>query len=394
MRRYPATFLLLAALAAAARADTWLVVPLSNLTAKPSVDWIGESAAESITEALTREGLLVVDREDRKEGERRLALRPNARWTRASLIRLAEALDADRVIFGAFEIGPGTHSPSMGLLKLSVQTINVRDLRPGGSFYESGPIEELAALQSHLAWQVLTNSAPKSAPSEEQFRLARTDIRLDAVENYVRGLLAQSPDAQERFFQQALKLDARYSQAAFQYGRMLFLKNNPASAALQLEKVKNWDPHYRMANFLLGIAKFRQNDFRASEAAFQRVVREVPLSEVFNNLGAAQLRLGMPEAIENLRRALEGDEKNPIYHYNLGLALLARGAYPEAAEQFRATLDRDPKDQEATKLLGRSLRPQLGGVAREDLQGLERLKLEYEEAAYQQLKALVAPQKK
>ncbi|WP_080507615.1 tetratricopeptide repeat protein [Bryobacter aggregatus] len=393
MHRIPATFFLLAALTTAAYADTWLVVPLSNLTAKPNMNWIGESAAESITEALTREGILVVDREDRKEGERRLALKPNTRWTRASILKLAESLDADRVVFGSFEMA-ASEGAGMGTLKLAAQTINVRDLRKGGTFSETGPLEDLATLQSHLAWQVLKYSAPQSAPSEEQFRLTRTSIRVDALENYVRGLLAEDPDAQERYFQQALKLDGRYSQAAYQYGRLLFLRNNNPSAALQLEKVKNWDPHYRSATFMLGIAKFRMNEFRAAEAAFLRVSKEVPLSEVLNNLGVTQFRLNQPEAVENLRRALEGDDKDPVYHFNLGVALLSRGANAEAAEQFRATLDRDPKDQEATKLLGRSLRPPTTGISREELAGLERLKLDYEDAAYQQLKVLMSPKKK
>ncbi len=394
MRRISAVLFFAAAFPSPILADTWLVVPLSNQTPKPTLDWIGESIAESIREALTREGLLVVSRETRKEGEGRLALRANTPWTKASMLKLALALDADHVVFGSYEVTAAQDSAAMGTLKIAAETINVRDLRRSGAVAESGALEELASLQSHLSWQVLKNSVPKSAPSEEQFRLARTNIRVDAVENYVRGLLASSPESQERLFQQALKLDARYSQAAFQYGRLLFAKSNYLSAALQLEKVQNWDPHYREANFLLGLAKFRQNDFRASEAAFQRVSREVPLSEVLNNLGVAQLRLGMPEALENLRRALEGDDKDPVYHFNLGVALLLRGAFAEAATQFRATLDRDPGDQDATKFLGRSLRPQAGIPSKEELFGSERMKLEFQESAYQQLKALVGPQKK
>jgi tetratricopeptide (TPR) repeat protein len=115
---------------------------------------------------------------------------------------------------------------------------------------------------------------------------------------------------------------------------------------------------------------------------------------VLNNLGVTQLRLNMPEALENIRRALEGDDKDPTYHFNLGVALLLRGAFAEAADQFRSALDRDPGDQEATKLLGRCLRPQSGVPTREELFGSERLKLDYEEAAYRQLKALMNPQKK
>lgn len=394
MRRISALLLFAAAFPFPTLADTWLVVPFSNQTQKPALDWIGESIAESISEALTREGLLVVNRESRKEGEARMALRANTPWTRASMLKLASALDADHLVFGNYEVILAQDPAAMGTLKIAAESINVRDFRRSGAFSESGPLEELASLQSHLSWQVLKNSVPKSAPGEEQFRLARTNIRVDAVENYVRGLLASSPESQERLFQQALKLDTRYSQAAFQYGRLLLRKNNFQSAALQLEKVQTWDPHYREANFLLGLVKFRQNDFRAAEAAFQRVSREVPLSEVLNNLGIAQLRLGMTEALENLRRALEGDDKDPVYHFNLGVALLLRGSFTEAATQFRATLDRDPGDQDATKFLGRSLRPLAGIPAKEELFGSERLKLDFQEAAYQQLKALIGPPKK
>ncbi len=394
MRRISAFLFLTAAFSFTASADTWLVVPLFNQTAKTTLDWIGESAAESISEALVRQDLLVVDREDRKEGENRLALRTNSPWTRASMLKLAEALDADHLVFGSYELVPGSDPAAMGTLKIVAESVNVRDLRRGGRFTESGPLEDLASLQSHLAWQVLKSSAPKAAPSEEQFRQARTNIRVDAVENYVRGLLASSPEMQERFFQQALKLDARYSQAAFQYGRLLFRRDNLSSAGLQLEKVQSWDPHFREANFLLGLVRFRLKDFKASEAAFLRVSKDVPLSEVLNNLGVTQLRLNMPEALENIRRALEGDDKDPTYHFNLGVALLLRGAFAEAADQFRSALDRDPGDQEATKLLGRCLRPQSGVPTREELFGSERLKLDYEEAAYRQLKALMNPQKK
>lgn len=394
MRRLSALLFLTAAFPFFASAETWLVIPFSNLSGKPTLDWIGESLAESVSEAFTRQDLLVVSRETRKEGESRLALRPNTQWTQASILRLAESVDAAFVIFGTFELVPASDVNSMGTLKIKAESINVRHLTRGRTFADASPLEELSALQSHLSWQLLQASGAPAVPTEEQFRLTRINLRVDALENYVRGLLASSPEAQERFFQQALKLDPRYSQAAFQYGKLLFSRNNFPSTSLQLEKVQPTDPHHREASFLLGLSKFRLKDFKAAEAAFQRVSREVPLSEVLNNLGLAQLRLNMPEAIENLRRALEGDDKDPTYHFNLGLALLLRGSFAEAADQFRATLDRDPGDLDATKLLGRALRPQSGIPPREDLFGSERLKLEYEEAAYRQLKILLSPIKK
>jgi tetratricopeptide (TPR) repeat protein len=368
-------------------ADTWLIVPFFNQTGKANLDWIGESVAESIHEALSRQGSMVVPREDRGEGERRLALRSNAVWTRGSILKLAEALDAQHVIFGTYELVAETGGSES--LRIRAEAINVRDLRPHGKASASGPLENLFNLQSNLAWQMVRQSNPKSAPSEEQFQQSNLRIRLDALENYVRGLIAPNEATRERYLQQALKLDARYSQAAFQLGKLLHSKEDFKGAAALLDKVQPWDPHYREAGFLLGLARFQAGEFRLAEAAFQRVVREVPLSEVWNNLAATQLHLNQPEALENFRRALEGDDKDPVYHFNLGLAYMLRGAYPDAIEQFRATLDRDPNDTLATKLLGRCLRQGSAAVQRDDLVGMERLKLDFEEAAYMQLKALI-----
>lgn len=394
MRRIPAFLFLTAAFPLLVSAETWLVVPFTNLTPKPTLEWIGESIAESISEAMTRQNMLVVNRELRKEAEGRLALRSGIPWTRGTMLKLAESLDADYLVFGSYEHMPSSDLNGMGMLHLKSETVNVRELRRGGVFQENGPIEDLALLQSHLAWQVLRASRPGNAPSEEEFKRSRLTVRLDALEHYMRGLLATKAEAQERFFQQAIRLEPRYSQASFQYGRLLAERDSQALAAQNLEKVQPWDPHYREATFLLGLARFKLKEFRPAEAAFLRLNRDVPLSEVLNNLGVAQWRLGLPEAMENLRRALEGDDKDPTYHFNLGLALLSRGAFEDAAAQFRSTLERSPDDADATKLLGRCLRPQSGIPSREDLAGSERLKLEYEDSAYQQLKALIAPQKK
>ena len=45
-------------------------------------------------------------------------------------------------------------------------------------------------------------------------------MRLDAVESYVRGLLATlDPEQRHRFFTQAARLDEHYSQPCFQLGK-------------------------------------------------------------------------------------------------------------------------------------------------------------------------------
>ncbi len=117
------------------------------------------------------------------------------------------------------------------------------------------------------------------------------------------------------------------------------------------------------------------------------------LSEVYNDLGASESRRDLPQAVEDFRKALEGDTNDPVYHFNLGYALWKKGDFAAAAERFRAALDRDPEDHMATLLLGRCLKkqgPHSGDAATAArLQGLERLKTNYEERAYWQLKAVL-----
>src|SRR5262245_50534175 len=96
-------------------ADTILALPFFNLSNSTSLDWIGESIAETIRESLTAHDVLALDREERQEAFRRLSVRPYALLTRASVIKLAESLDAGKVIFGQYTVSAGT-PPSKGSL--------------------------------------------------------------------------------------------------------------------------------------------------------------------------------------------------------------------------------------------------------------------------------------
>src|SRR4051812_36217823 len=87
-------------------ADTIAVLPLFNVnqTKSPNLDWIGESAAENIHEALSASGMLVLSREDREEVYRRLSLRTGVPLTKASVMKIAMTLDATRIVYGEFHV--------------------------------------------------------------------------------------------------------------------------------------------------------------------------------------------------------------------------------------------------------------------------------------------------
>jgi tetratricopeptide (TPR) repeat protein len=373
-------------------ADTFLVLPFFNNGKSNNLDWIGESISEAIRESLASEGVLTLDRDAREEGFRRLSMRPYSPLTKASVIRLAESLDADQVIFGSYDVLPAVDKASKGSIRIQAQAVDLKKARKGPDYSESGSLEDLAKLQTHLAWQVLGFVAPDRRPTEAQFSERLPVTRVDAIESYIRGLVAPAPDAKSKYFSQAVRLEPKYSNANFELGRLQYQKKAYRPAADALQRVPPANVHYREALFLLGLSRYYLGEFAAAEQAFQAVASQVPLNEVLNNLGAAQSRLNQAASLDNFRKALEGDASDPVYHFNVGYALMLLGDFNAAADRFRAVLERNPGDVEATTMLGRCLKPSPSkGQARSE--GVERLKENYEESAYWQLKAVLEPKR-
>ena len=388
MLRLPHVALSLFLLAPLAQADATGALPLFNLSKDRSVDWVGESAAENIIEALHGEGVVTLDRIDRAEAYQRLALRPAVSLSRASIVKIADELDASHAIFGSFEI---VRDPaSKATVRLIVRVLDLRKLSQSPEFTEEGLLEDLASHQNKIAWKVLTAIVAKPATTETEFLARQPTVRVDAMENYIRGLLAKDEAARHRFFTQAARLDPKYSQPCFQLGLHYWEKADYQHAAQWFQRVARTDPHYMQALYYSGICRHYIAEYAAAESAFAIVAAAVPLNEVFSNLGASQLRQAkLAPAIENFERALEGDPADPDYHFNLAYALWHAKRFDEAADRFRAVLQRIPDDRDATTLLGFCLKrdpPRPGDPKQE---GLERIKEEYEETVFRQLKSML-----
>jgi tetratricopeptide (TPR) repeat protein len=385
MRRYLAA---MALVCGALHAETVLALPFFNHS-KSNLDWIGESISESLHDSLASEGLLVLDREDRLEAYRRRSLRPGVELTHASIIKVGQALDASSVIYGSYElVPPAAGETGSGSLRVTARILDLKRLRQFPEFTEVRALDDLAALEAHLGWRALQYLTPKSVPDEQEFMRERPPVRLDAVESYIRGLLAQTPEQRQRFFTQAARLDEHYSAPSYQLGMTYWANKDYHVAATWLARVDHSNPHYLEAQYFLGLCWYYGGDFAGAEHAFQLVAAAVPLNEVFNNLGAAQNRRNNPEgAIANFQKALEGDSSDPNYHFNLGYAYWKAGRFADAVTSLRLTVERNPGDTEATSLLGRALKRDGARPGDPRSEARERLKTNYDEAAYRQLQA-------
>ena len=255
-------------------------------------------------------------------------------------------------------------------------------------YSELGALEDLGSLSAHLGWQTLHMLRPKDAPDEREFMTARPAVRLDAVESYVRGLLSTAPEQRHRYFTQAARLDAKYSQPCFELGKSFWEKKDYKVAAGWLERVARSDPHYLEAQFFLGLSRFASGDFKGAADNFQLVAAVLPFNEVFNDLGVVQAQLqDYTAATASFRKALEGDDADPDYYFNLGAAQWRAGQYDQAVESFRAVLARNSADTEATTLFGRNLKKEAPRPGDTSSEGKPRIKTNYEESTFRQLQA-------
>ncbi len=374
-----------------ARAETYLILPFSNQSPNRGLDWIGESIADSIRETLNTEGVLTIDRAKRAEAYSRLSVRPYALLTKASVIKIAETCGANQVLYGQFEVEKDDKTPptSRGTLRISAQILDLERIKRGPDLMTVGALEDLAALQTHLAWRTLHFVAPQSAPPEEEFRKRRPPVRVDAMEHYVRGILSANEEQKVKFLQQAAKLDARYSPPSFELGHHYWEREDYRSASDWLARIGPLDDRFLEANFMRGIARFELKDFAGAQNAFETVLKTAPLNEVQNNLGAAMLRLDLPDAEQHFAHAIEGDPNDPTYHFNLGYARWRRGDFEGATASLRAALARDPEDEEAKDLLNRIDRKVLPVKGDTKTEALARLKFEFELSAFLQLRSIL-----
>jgi tetratricopeptide (TPR) repeat protein len=373
-------------------AETVLILPFFNVSKAQNLDWIGDSLSETILEAFAAEGVGVVPPESRDEVLRQMSVRRYARLTRASVMEIAVNCDAGMVLYGEFDFTAApAGGPSKGGLRVALRVLDVRRMKRGAEFNVTGPLEELSTLQSRLAWQSLHSLSPDSTETAEDYLRSHPPVRIDALESYVRGLLATQTDLKYKLFTNAVRLEPAYSQPCFHLGKLNYAARTYRGAADWLQKVNPADIHYREALFFLGLSRYHTGSFQGAAEVLRKLAGTVPLAEVLNNLGAAQLRTADPGAAESFLKAVEMDPADPVYHFNAGYALWRKGAYEQAADSFRSALQRKPEDGTATLMLGRCLKQQ--GPRPGDLrtEALERLKTEYNETAWLALKSMLAP---
>jgi tetratricopeptide (TPR) repeat protein len=374
--------------------STLVVLPLRNNSAYPDVSWVGDSVAETMRSELNSAGQIVLSRDEVEGAMKRLSLRSGAPYTKATLVKLGQTLGADHIIYGGYDVhlSSGETQLKKGIIEITSHSIDLRKSRDGHEITETGNLTELSRLEEHLSYQYASALQP-GVWTADHFVAPAKLIRLDAKESYVRGLLATTPQQKLKWLQQAVALDPGYASAQFELGKLYLYRKDFKLAQDWLGKVPATSSDYSAARFRMGLASYAAADYSAAAAYFREVSTKVPLSEVFNNLGAAESRLNQPRAVEDLKKAVEGDPNDPVYSYNLSLALYKEGRFDEAAISLKALASVTPDDREGLVLRDRVEQKTPYSSASGRGLGGERLKGNFDETAFRMLRAMLSPAK-
>ena len=343
--------------AAAHQRGIYLVFPFENTGASPRLDWLGEGLEELTIQRLSGAGEQVYSHAGRLVELERYGLPHSSKLSRASMLHIAEDLDADFVVFGRFTAN-GTS------LTIESRILKVSPARLLPALRETGTLDSLMDLHSRLVWRMLSANDRNYALSLAEFTKRQRPLRLDAFEHYSRGLLANEDDARLREFREAARLEPEWPEPDFALGEAYFTRRDCDSALPWYARVPKTHDRYVESVFATGVCRLLLGQPDHAEEVFNslpealknNMISGADLPEILNDLAIARARQGKTAAAQtDLRHAIDLDPDEDDYPFNLGLLALQTNDAAAAAGYFREAVLREADNSEDRALLILSL---------------------------------------
>lgn len=326
----------------------YLVFPFENVGTSPRLDWIGEGLEELTIQWLSNAGQLVYSHDGRLNEMDRSGLPSMAKLSRATMLHVAQEMDADFIVFGTFTSDGTT-------LSVNARVLRVHPVGLLPVVHESGPLETLIDLQSKVIWRLLGSNDHNYYLSFAEFNQRQRPLRLDAFEQYIRGLLVNDDETRLRDLKEAARLEPDWPEPAFALGQAYYARNDCASALPWFARVPATHQRHVEAIFATGVCRLKLGQPDKGEQVFASLQQGLQhnslsgadLPEILNNLALAQVRLGnLPSALTALGRAGDIDPDEDDYPFNLGLVLLQQSEWATAATHFSEAVRRAPDNAE------------------------------------------------
>jgi tetratricopeptide (TPR) repeat protein len=368
-----------------AGSDTIVIMPFENVSSRVEYNWIGESFAAALGDALDKPGLVVIRSDERNVAYKQEGLSPSAILTRATMIKIAERAGANLVVIGTYRITDerekepaAEQSPikkdSKNLksetqaekkiertISITARVIDIREGRLIGEFNLGGDLFEVQRFQGQLAYEILYKHNSSLPFSRDEIITQRTLAPVSAFENFIKGTLTRDRKAQIDFLERAIKefsdkTRANYIPAIFELGRIHYEAGEYKEALELLSRIGEKEPRYDEVQFYLGVTQNALGQIDQALSSQQKLATVLPLYEVYNNIGALHIKQKQyTEALNHLKPASDVDSRDTDVLFNLGYTYFLAKDYAKAAGILRQEIERRPDDGEAYYILSKAL---------------------------------------
>jgi tetratricopeptide (TPR) repeat protein len=367
-----------------AGSDTLVIMPFENVSSRAEYNWIGESFAAALGDALDKPGLVVIRSDERNVAYKQEGLSPSAILTRATMIKIAERAGANLVVIGTYRItderekepsaeppvkrdGKNSKSEAQAekkierTISITARVIDIREGRLIGEFNLGGDLFDLQRFQGQLAYEILYKHNSSLPFSRDEIVTQATLAPVSAFENFIKGTLTRDRKAQIDFLERAIKefsdkTRANYIPAMFELGRIHYEAEEYKEALELLSRIGEKEPRYDEVQFYLGVTQNALGQIDQALSSQQKLATVLPLYEVYNNIGALHIRQKQyTEALNHLKPASDVDSRDTDVLFNLGYTYFLAKDYAKAAGILRQEIERRPDDGEAYYILSKAL---------------------------------------
>jgi tetratricopeptide (TPR) repeat protein len=334
--------------------DRILVVPFENVKRDGRIFWLTEAAAVLLTDDVRALGGSAIERLERQQAFERLQVPPVATLTDATVIRVGQIVGAARVVVGTLQLDGDT-------LVVRARSIALDTGRIQADVTERGALPELFAIFERIARRI----APPSTTSTAD--IARQHPPVAVFEDFIKGLLAETPATAISYLNAALRRQPSFDRARIALWDVYTDQGDHEHALTAVQAVAAASSFARRARFLAGLSQLNLEKYADAFAAFKALADDRPAATVLNNLGVVQLRRGStPQtgvATFYFSKAAELDPNDPDYTFNLGYAYWMDRDPQAALYWLREAVRRNPADGDAHFVLAAALA--VGGSATE-----------------------------
>jgi Flp pilus assembly protein TadD len=305
--------------------------------------WIGAAVEETLPRALQRAGLDALPAADRRRALEALGITGPAA-TRASGVRVAEALSASFILFGSWDLGGAQ-------LALTLQPFDMALAELRAPLVARGPLEDIGRLVGELA-QELAGRGPGPEPK------GPPPVPFAALRALGEGLAARDPELRIQGVRRALVLHPGYPEAALALARLLYDAARFAEAREVLATAGPEPAFERERLFLEGACLLGLGRHAEADVLYAGLAASEPAAPVLANRAIARLRRADAAggASTLLRQALDKAPFASELPFGLGWAHFVEGDAEAAVFWLRDAVRYAATDARARLALSWALR--------------------------------------